>query len=162
VAQILLVLDGIDDAVTVIRLDRLRRAAKQLGHCLVGALAECIPIGHVEAGDGHANEPLPAEQPEFRVHRAHQVERRDRFGDQLAADLLDQVHQGFERQIGIGEDVSVAGDALVGLDIDQHQRAGGEHAERSFYGTLERHHDGSRLHPADCRDSLAHAFPLDS
>ena len=125
-------------------------------------MAERIPIGHVEAGDRHTNEPLPAEQAEFRVHRRHQVERHDRFADQLTADLLDQMHERLQRQIGVGEDVGAAGDALVGLDIDQHQRAGGERTERSFYWTLERHHDGSRLHPADRRDSLAHAFPLDS
>ena len=122
-AQILLVLDGIDDAVAVIGPDRLRRTAQQFGHRLVGTLAERIPIRHVEARDGHADQALPAEQAEFRVHCRHQIERHDGLADQLAADPFDQLHQRLQREIGVSEDVGAAGDALIGLDIDQHQRA---------------------------------------
>jgi hypothetical protein len=108
----------------------------------------------------HADQALPAEQSEFRIHRCHQVERDDRLADQLAANLLDEMHERLQRKIGLGKDVGVAGDALIGLDIDQHQRAGAERAKRSFDGTLERHHDGSRLHAADRGDGFAHlSFP---
>ena len=81
--------------------------------------------------------PCQLEQPEFGVHRLHQVVRRDRFAGQLAPDLLDQMHERLQRQLGVGKDVGVAGDALIGLHIDQDQRAHIDHAERVLHGTLE-------------------------
>ena len=62
---------------------------------------------------------------------------------------------GFMRQLGVGEDVGAAGDALVGLDVDQHQRRPTSiDAEGVFHGTLERHDDASRLDAADRWDVI--------
>ena len=57
---------------------------------------------------------------------------------EFAADLLDQMHQRLQRQPGVGKDVGASGNALIGLDIDQHQRRGVDHAERVLHGPRDR------------------------
>jgi hypothetical protein len=136
--QILFVGDGIDGAVTVIGPDRPRRPTQQRHQRLTGRLAERVPEGHVEAGYRHADQTLPAEQPEFGIHGSHQVKRRDRLAGQITADLFDQLHQRPKCQPGVGKDIGVSGNALIGRDIDQHQGCCLDDAERVFHGPRDR------------------------
>ena len=140
---------GSTDAVAVIGAHRPRRSAEQCRQRLARRLAQRVPERHVEARHRHADQALPAEQSEFRVHRRHQVERRDRLAGQVAADLLDQVHQRLERQPRVGEDVGASGDALIGLDIDQHQRRRLDHAEGVLHRPRDRRDDGPCLDAAN-------------
>ena len=123
-------------------------------------MAECVPIGHVEAGHRHADQALPAQQSEFCVHRLHQVERSQRLADQFAADLLDQIQKRLQCQFSVGKDIGMADNALISLDIDQDQWAGIDDAKGVLHGTLERHDDGSRLDGADgCNWFASWSFP---
>ena len=117
-AQMFLVGCGIDRAIAVIGPHRARTAAQQFDHRLASDLTERIPERHVEAGDRHADETLPAEQPEFGVQGGHQVERDDRFADELASNLFDEHDQRFQREPVVAEEVGVTGHALVGGDVD--------------------------------------------
>ncbi len=158
--QVLLIGLGIDYAVAVIGLDRPRRSAEQFGQWPTRRLSERIPKRHVEARHRHADETLPTEQPEFRVHLRHQIERRDGLADQIAADLFDQMHQRLQRQRGISENVGASGNALIGRDIDQHQRRGLDDAKSVLDRPRDRRDDGAGLDAANGGGGCAHGGSL--
>ena len=106
-AQRFFIRNRIDHAIAVIGLDRSWRAAEQFDHRFACDLTERIPIGHVETAHRHADEALPPEQPEFRIHRRHQIVWRDWPADEFAADLFDQMNQRLHRHLGVGEDVRI-------------------------------------------------------
>ena len=147
---------GIDHAVTVIGPDRPGRAAEQGDQRLARRLAQRVPERHVEAGHRHADQALPPQQPELGVHRRHQINRCDGLAGEVAADLLDQQHQRFQRQRCVGEDIGVAGNALIGLDINQHQGGRLDHAEGVFDRPGDRRDDGAGPDAANRERGCAH------
>jgi hypothetical protein len=69
------------------------------------------------APSGITSDPAPAQRVREGV-----VEICPRLADEFPADLGDLMQQRRERQFGVGENLPMFDDALIGHDIDQHQR----------------------------------------
>src|SRR5262249_31326803 len=83
-------------------------------------------------------------------------EGNDGFTDELAADLLDEMHKRLQRHLAVGKEIGASADALIGRDVDQQQRRHVDDAERILHGTGHRCDDGACLNALDGGRALAH------
>ena len=142
-AQVLLVGDGIDHAITVIGLDRPRRSAEQFGQRPDPRIWPSASQNAMSRPDtAMPTRPCQPSRRNFASIAAIRSNGATGLPVEFAADLLDQMHQRLQRQLGVGEDVGAAGNALIGRDIDQHQRRGLDDAEGVFHRPRDRRDDG--------------------
>ena len=159
--QVLLVGDGIDHAVTVIGPHRPRRAAQQLGQWLTRRLSQRIVERHVEAGHRHAR-PGPASRAAGIWHPSPPSGRTARSALPVRSRPISSIRctSGFSVSLGVGENVGAPGNALIGRDIDQHQRRRLDDAEGVLHRPRDRRDDGPGLDAADGWRGRAHAGSL--
>ncbi len=129
--------------------DALGVGAQHLREPQPRGLRERVPRRHVEARHRHAHDALHADQGEALGEPGPQVERRDALAlghtRDLLEDLRDRRHGGGE----IAPEIGAAGDALLGLEIDQQQRRLGDGAAAGAERIGHRHLDRDGADAAD-------------
>ena len=87
---------------------------------------EGVPGGHVEPGRGDHGEPAIADEVQGAAGRVEQLDRRHRPAGEQLAQIVQHRHEVAHRPRQIGLEVAAAGDALLGLEVDQDQRPVGD------------------------------------
>jgi hypothetical protein len=112
-------------------------------------LGQCVPGRHVQACAGHERDAGAAQQPQPLREQLVEVNGSKRLALEHATQRQQHPPRGSQRQRRVGEDVGAAHGALVGVQVDQHQRRGRHHADAGAYRVLERHVDRACLHVGD-------------
>ena len=129
--------------------DRLERAPEERHERHAVRLRQRVPRGHVDARQRQTHEPRGVEQREPRAQLGFDLERRQRVALDHLQHRLEAAHDGPERPRREREHVGVAGDAAVGLQIDQHEGGRRDPAARAHGRALERHEHRPRAEAPD-------------
>ena len=128
---------------------RLGSAAEQRRERQAGRLRQRVPGRHVEARHRHAHDALHPDERETLGEPGPEIDRRDALAFHHARDLLedarDRRHGGRE----IAPEIGAAGDAFLGLEVDQQQRRLGDHAAAGAERVGHRHLDADGVNGTD-------------
>jgi hypothetical protein len=135
------------EAAAVVGRNGLWVGAEQAGKRQSGRDGQRVPARHVEPGHGHAHDALHADESEPLAELLPKID----WGNAIPLrDLQHLVQDARNRRCGradIAEQIRSAGDALVGLHIDQDQRRLGDRSaagpERAGHRHL--HADGTKV-----------------
>jgi len=92
---------------------------------------------------------LHADQGETRGKLAPELGRRHRLAFHQALDLLQDLRDRRRGRAQIAEQIGVAGDALLGIEIDEQERCRGDGRAAGAERIGHRHLDADAAHGAD-------------
>ena len=131
-------------AVAVVGLHRPDGAAEKHAERQAGSLGQRIPRRHVEARRRDHRQAFVADEVQRLARRVEQLHRRHRPALQQGAEIVERRHQVAQRLHDIGFEIAAPDDALLGLQVDQHQRPLGDGGDADDDRPLELEHDRPR------------------
>ena len=143
------------ESAAVVGLDRLHRSAEQHGERHAADLRRGIPGAHVEARERESDEAGGVDQRVPLAQLRVEVERRDGVTDDERRDAVDEFDDRLLRGRREREEVRAAGDAGVGLEVDEHERCAGHGAGGGGGRQTEGREHGAGADVPD-RDDVGH------
>jgi hypothetical protein len=134
------------------------RAAQQCDQRHAARLAERVPGRHVQTGQGQPDQTGGVEQGELPAQLGLEIEGRELISLDHLEQALGAADDGGERPRGEAEDVGPPGHAVVGLEIEEHERRFRDGAAGAHRGATERDEHGARAKGPDLhgRDIASH------
>ena len=130
----------------------MRLPPTRLGERHAAGLRQRVPARHVEAGHRHAHDALHADQVKAQRELGPELGRRDALALHGVEHRLEDAGDRRHRLRQIAPEVGAAGDALLGLQVDQQQRRLGDGAAAGAEHVGHRHRDADCLEGADGQD----------
>ena len=121
---------------------------------------EGVPAGDVEPCHRHAHDALHADQLEAARNFRPEIGGNDAIALHAALDFPEHGRDRRGRGGQIAEQIGMAGDAFLGLEVDEEERRAAQCSRAGAEGQFQRHLDPGRADRAQREPRLAHAgFP---